>query len=676
MFNIYSAFRKNMHGSVCLLSRYLNNLLEGENLDELDISSASSADNIFSNQQSLSTGWKGTCALVNQYDNIYSDYSSDLNILNTLLTTNHNNLLNHFSATNTLINNLYTVKYITSGRPSGSTASLLLNSEYEFSNTANSSLIGGKIYIDFVDNLLFNIESLNRTIKPSITTFLNNNAYRNNINDAYENFVNFDIAVATAANVMNINMLDLKDYFFTLQFILMFFTWAYLFFFGLTILLYIIYACEKYNILWYFIIILLHILLLMMLVEIFMSSFFGQVRLICHEIPRAINFIFTGKYMVSGNSASYPAKFGTGNSNMTKVFTECLNGDGDLANLFSLKSEISTITDIKNIVTSFYMSVKNMIEKSNIAMNNYDSVLNSAITKGIIKLETMKNNLNMATEGLGSDDIYNILNTIRTNLDSTNCSMNEEYYVIKASDCPSGSIQLTTIYNTTGALHCYVIPNLSSSASASYINSGCDNTYINTAITFIKEIDSLIDSRLTQLKLLQDSFSTTFSYFWNELESISTKVNSTFNRLNSNIASSTISNCGSSRFDLIDFCDFIGDTTEYDARLVVIFAAFVGVFGYVLLYSFLVVLNSMEYSENYNDYDDFGYDYGKKKTKIRNINININTKKPIRRETYDQDEENNYDINNNNKKAKVPPNNTQQVEMSYISKNNEDSDSS
>ena len=665
-----------MHGSVCLLSRYLNNLLEGENLDELDISSASSADNIFSDRQSLSTGWKGTCALVNQYDNIYSDYSSDLNILNTLLTTNHNNLLNHFSATNTLINNLYTVKYITSGRPSGSTASLLLNSEYEFSNTANSSLIGGKIYIDFVDNLLFNIESLNRTIKPSITTFLNNNAYRNNINDAYENFVNFDIAVATAANVMNINMLDLKDYFFTLQFILMFFTWAYLFFFGLTILLYIIYACKKYNILWYFIIILLHILLLMMLVEIFMSSFFGQVRLICHEIPRAINFIFTGTYMVSGNSASYPAKFGTGNSNMTKVFTECLNGDGDLANLFSLKSEISTITDIKNIVTSFYMSVKNMIEKSNIAMNNYDSVLNSAITKGIIKLETMKSNLNMATEGLGSDDIYNILNTIRTNLDSTNCSMNEEYYVIKASDCPSGSIQLTTIYNTTGALHCYVIPNLSSSASASYINSGCDNTYINTAITFIKEIDSLIDSRLTQLKLLQDSFSTTFSYFWNELESISTKVNSTFNRLNSNIASSTISNCGSSRFDLIDFCDFIGDTTEYDARLVVIFAAFVGVFGYVLLYSFLVVLNSMEYSENYNDYDDFGYDYGKKKTKIRNINININTKKPIRRETYDQDEENNYDINNNNKKAKVPPNNTQQVEMSYISKNNEDSDSS
>ena len=663
-----------MHGSVCLLSRYLNNLLEGENLDELDISSASSADNIFSNQQSLSTGWKGTCALVNQYDSIYSNYSSQLNDLNTLITTNHNDLLNYFSTTNTLINDLYTVNYISSSRPSGLTGSLLIKSEYEFSNKENVSLIGGQIYLDFFVNLQYNIESLNGTIKTSINNFLNNNAYKNNINNAYDNFVNFDYTVATAANVMNNNILDLKDYFLVLQFILMFFTWAYMFFFGVTILLYIIYACKKYKILWYFIIVLINILLLMMLVEIFMASFFGQVRLICHEVPRAINFIFTGTYIVSGNSASYPARFGTGNANMTKMFTECLNGEGDLASLFSLTSDISTISNIKNSMTDLYVSVKNIIGRSNVAMNNYDSILNFDLIKGIIKLETMKNNLYMATEGLGSDDIYNILNTIRTNLDLGNCSMTEEYYVIKANDCPSGSIQLTTIYNTTGTLHCYVIPNLSSSATASYINAGCDNTYINTAITYIKEIESLIDSRLTKLKDLQNSLSTTFTNFWDELESISTKVNSTYVMLNSNIASSSISNCGSSRFDLIDFCDFIGDTTEYDARLVVIFASFVGVFGYVLLYSFLVVMNSLEYSDNNYDYDDFGYDYGKQKTKIRNINININKKKPIRGESYDQDEYNNYNINNNNKKkAKVPPNNTQQVEMSYLSKNNEDS---
>ena len=81
-----------MHGSVCLFSRYLNNLLEGENLDELDISSASSSNNIFSNQNSLSTGWKGTCQLVNQYNDIYSDYSTELNSLNALMTTNLNEL--------------------------------------------------------------------------------------------------------------------------------------------------------------------------------------------------------------------------------------------------------------------------------------------------------------------------------------------------------------------------------------------------------------------------------------------------------------------------------------------------------------------------------------------------------------------------------------------------------
>ena len=53
-----------MHGSVCIFSRYLNNLLDGENIDELDISSASSSDNVFSNKKTLSTGWEGTCPLV------------------------------------------------------------------------------------------------------------------------------------------------------------------------------------------------------------------------------------------------------------------------------------------------------------------------------------------------------------------------------------------------------------------------------------------------------------------------------------------------------------------------------------------------------------------------------------------------------------------------------------
>ena len=73
----------------------------------------------------------------------------------------------------------------------------------------------------------------------------------------------------------------------------------------------------------------------------------------------------------------------------------------------------------------------------------------------------------------------------------------------------------------------------------------------------------------------------------------------------------------------------------------------------------------------HTDYDDFGYDYGKKNNKIRNININVNKTKPIKRDSYDQDDEE-YDINKKN----VKPNVAQKVEMSYLSKNNEDSDSS
>ena len=103
-----------------------------------------------------------------------------------------------------------------------------------------------------------------------------------------------------------------------------------------------------------------------MLIEIFLSAFFGQVRLICHEVPRTMNFIFTGSYIVSGNSASYPAKFGTGNSNMTKMFTTCLNGDGDLVNLFLTSSDISTLASLKNSVTNLYLNIKQIVDDSNI----------------------------------------------------------------------------------------------------------------------------------------------------------------------------------------------------------------------------------------------------------------------------------------------------------------------
>ena len=134
----------------------------------------------------------------------------------------------------------------------------------------------------------------------------------------------------------------------------------------------------------------------------------------------------------------------------------------------------------------------------------------------------MENNLYMATEGFGDDDIFNILMKIRTYLDYENCSMTSEYYVIREADCPSGSTKLTTsIYNTTGVNHCYIIQNLTSTTQAAYANSGCQtaNTYINLAIPFIKEIYSNVVSRSVLLQSYQNSYSNTFKALYNEITS-------------------------------------------------------------------------------------------------------------------------------------------------------------
>ena len=186
---------------------------------------------------------------------------------------------------------------------------------------------------------------------------------------------------------------------------------------------------------------------------------------------------------------------------------------------------------------------------------------------------------------------------------------------------------------------------------------------------------------MEKLKNLQLYYSASFKNLSDEIYSISEILNNTYSILNSDLSrSSNISNCGSVRYDLIDFCDFIGDITEYDARIIVIFSSFLGVFGFVLLYSFLVVFNGLSASEN--DNDDYGYNHDKKK--IKNINIKVNTSRLNRRETndYDKDEDEDDDDDENykksfkNKRGKTPPKAGQKVEMTYMSKNNDDSDSS
>ena len=654
-------------------------------MNELDISTASSTDNIFVNQKSLSTGWTGTCPILQLFSSVQTDYTSQISSLSTAISSTHTNTMNSYDATSELMDDIFTVSKITEIHPSGSTHVLIPKFESQFNDKSNTSLIGGEIYYDFNNKLKSYIEEQDKNIITKVNNLINTDSFKTSIDSAYTNFVNFDNTVATAANVMNNRMLDLKDYFLTLQFLLLFFTWGYLLIFVAIIVLYIIYACEGYEIVYYIIFVLVNVLFVFILVEIFLASFFGQVRLICHEIPRAINFIFTGTYMVSGNSASYPAQFGRGNSNMTKMFTTCLNEDRDLTNLFITSKDLSSLSSLQSDVSNLYNQISNSTYESNLILNNYDSIKSSAFLKGIYELELMKNNLYLASEGFGDDDIFNILSNIRSNLDNENCSMTYEYYVIKESDCPSEGIKPNTIYSTSGQYHCYIIQNLLDGAKASYTGSSCDNNYINTAITFIKQINTLLDSRLTKLKNLQISYSDSFRNLSNEVYSTSQALNSTYSLLNNNLnKASNISNCGSSRYDLIDFCDLIGDTTEYDARLIVIFSSFIGVFGFVLLYSFLVVLNGYRErdNDNDNDYDDYGYNYGKNNKK-RKINININKSKPSRESRdYDDDEEEDEDDNDNDnrksfkkKRGKTPLKSGQKVEMSYLSKNNEESDS-
>ncbi len=665
-----------MHGSVCLFSKYLEHLFGGENLDELDISSQkNSIENIFKNINSLSTGWTGTCPIFELFNYANSNYTTNIKSLKNIISSKHQNTMNAYNTTITNLEKLFETSKITVNNPSGSRTALMPKFEYEFNNKNDNSLFGGQIYSDFINNLKPYVEELDGNIKTNCNSLFNDPSISNMLENSYTNFGNFDTVVATASNIMNENLLDLKDYFLRIQTSLMIFTWGFLIFFVAIIVIYIFYLCEGKNLLYILLIVLINILFLIIIAEFVLASFFVQVQIICKNIPRAMNFIFTGNYMISGNSASYPAQFGRGDSNMPKMFSTCLNGNGKLVNLFISSNNLTDLNSLQNNASKLYNNLNREISKSNLILNDYDSINNSIFIKSIITLELMKNNLYMATEGFGEDDIYNILSNIRTHLDSDNCSLTDEYYVIKESDCPSGSTLLTTIYNTTGVKHCYVIQNLESGATASYSGSSCENNYINTAISFIKQIDSLLDTRLEKVKNLQALYSESFDTLYNEIYSTSEKLNSTYSTLSLNIdKASSISNCGSTKFDLIDFCDLIGKNTAYKARIVLIFSILLSIFGFLMLFFFLIVLNSL--NENDNNYDNFeeGYNYSNKsKRKIRKININVNKSNYKKKNTIESEEKS--DGNNDNYNAVGKKQKNMEMQLFESDDNNNSSDS-
>ena len=132
----------------------------------------------------------------------------------------------------------------------------------------------------------------------------------------------------------------------------------------------------------------------------------------------------------------------------------------------------------------------------------------------------MEDNLFLASEGFGEDDLFTILTKIRNNLDSENCSMTDQYYVLRKKDCPPGSIISNVIYENSGTKNCYVIPSISVGSLAKYTPSGCDNNYINKAINFIKGLDELLFERIYLMKTAYTEYTTTFESLKEEINSL------------------------------------------------------------------------------------------------------------------------------------------------------------
>ncbi len=443
----------------------------------------------------------------------------------------------------------------------------------------------------------------------------------------------------------------------------------------------IIYFCKTNNIVYIILVILLNFFFILCVYETVLSAIFGGARLVCHEGPRIMKFIFTGNYIVNGNGGGYPAKFGNKDKAQAELFDICLNGDGDLSKYFfsenTLKTFLPEIETLKGKTNDLFTKIKDTVDKSNILTTPLNNLENSVFITSILELEEMKNNLFIASNNFGGDDIQVLLNNIKTNLADSLCGKTNENFVIKQSDCPSNSILSSTILSDDG-IHCYIIQKLVKGEKVNYSGTKCQNDYTNKVISFIQEVDLILDARIQKVKSLQENYSNTWRNMYHEISELNDKVNNIFSIINNGISNEIKlkTNCSSTRFDLINFSDYFSQKMEYKARIIVIFAAFCGTFGWALLYFFMIVINSQtEGNEEESEYEEFGYQY---KTNDKK-KIEGNSRRKIN--TYDkddkEDEEEDDDYKSAPKKSKKkinPPKKTQKVEMSYLNKS-EESDS-
>ena len=705
--NIYSSFRYNFHGTVCLLSKFFQHFLEGENLYELDLKNYNDiVGNSYDYTSSLSSKWKGTCNLLEKIKYFKNNYTNDLSTLNTTLETSscssdticHKNTVNYFQTTSTFIDQLSTITSISSPRPSGSVEKLTPNFELEFQNISDINTLGGIIYNNYVDNLMYDMFTLD-ILQVFATEYVNKYELTNELNEEYNNIMNFDKTVSSAASIIMTNYITNKKLILNFfQFMFIFVFTGYLGTLVCIIIFLIIYQVEKYRCLYYFLIGFMNLFVIFTLWAIVLGALFQGIRLFIRESPRVMQFLFTDNYILNGNTDAYPPKFGYKDQTQIDFFTTCLNGNGDLFSNYLNKDKLNNILShtqyILGITNELYEDIDSQIQYSNLVKNTYDVIRNASyLYSSIAKLEEIKNNLYLVSEGFGTDDIREIINNIRTNLDNSTCQMTFEYYVIKSSDCPKYSVLLTEITNTVENIyHCYVIQNLTSGTRAQYIGTSCNNDYINNAITFIKEINNILNTRINNLKELQSNYALTYNNLYAEISQINGTFTKIVDLLNKEINNNyPTANCSSLRFDLIDFCVFMYDKIGYKIKIIIIFSCLSGMLGYIALYAILLLLNNINenvyyYEEkNYilnnqgynpvykernikpmysskNKTDDEKFNYKYKNTPLGNGIKNKNIKRKL---TKDENR-----INNNDIKGNIIYNNIRKIEMKNF-KNNE-----
>ena len=662
---------------MCLLSKFFQHFLEGENLSELDLNNYSDLENnILGNINSLSSNWKGTCNLIETISDFRGNYTNNFYLLNSTLDTSlcspniicHKDTQNYYNSVFNLILQLNNISIISSSRPSGATSSLIPKFEQEFQNLSDTNTMGGLIYNNFINNLYqdyININLLNTELKK----YVNNYGLITGLNEEYNNLVNFDKTVASAASIIMTNFINDKKIILNFfQFMFIFIFTGYLGSITLVFILLIIFQFEKYRCVYLFLIGFINLFVIFAIWAIVLSALFQGIRLFVRESPRVMNFLFLGDYILNGNTDNYPPKFGYREQTMINYFSKCLNGDGNLFYNNLDKSKLSTILsqtqEILSISNTLYNIIASKIQASNIATSSYNNIINaSSIYSTILRLEEIYNNLYLSSESFGEDDIRNIINNIRTNLDNEFCQMTFEYYVIKKSDCPRYSIVLNQITNTVENIyHCYVIQDLISGTRAQYSNTtACNNDYINDAIDFIKEINNILKKRINYLKDLHSNYITTINYINGEILQINNSLSKISSLLNEQINDKYImGNCSSLRFDLIDFSEFMYDKIGYKLIIMIIFSCLSGILGYLSLYTILLILSRIKRNHTNFNIPKSAFNYYPKKTplnykpptKLRNIKpIHLsNNKTDDEKFSYRYNKYNNNVFGNNVKK--------------------------